>query len=70
MFDTLTQDERRELHEKLFNGGRKFAQVSHALAGTAQDMRARGSDDSIVWAERCRFSDAMNESYELMRLAA
>jgi hypothetical protein len=68
MFDTLTETETSELHLKLYSGGRKFAQVNHTLTGVAQAVRAEGGDDNPIWAQRLRFSAAMHETYEMMRM--
>jgi hypothetical protein len=68
MFDTLTETETAQLHLKLYSGGRKFAEVSHVLGDVAQLIRDEDGDDTPVWIQRCRFSNAMNEVYELMRM--
>jgi hypothetical protein len=68
MFNTLTETETAQLHLKLYSGGRKFAEVNHTLAGVAQTVRAEDGDDTSIWIQRCRFFNAMQETYELMRM--
>jgi hypothetical protein len=67
VFDTLTDEEARELNDKLFSAGRKFADVSHTLAGISLANRDQlgFSWDDPIWQQRNRYDEAMREMHEL-----
>ena len=67
MFDMLTEDETRALDDKLFSAGRKFADVSHALAGVSLANRGQlgFSWDDPIWQQRNRYNEAMSEMHAL-----
>jgi hypothetical protein len=67
MFDTLTEDERLELRDRIHHAGTKFADVSHILASVsiANHHQLGLSYQDPIWQQRCRYSDAMHEMHEL-----
>jgi len=62
MFDTLTDDERRALWNKLHTWAHSLFEVSHTLArvGLANHVL-----DGILWDERARYLDTRNDLIEL-----
>jgi hypothetical protein len=64
MFDTLTQDERRMLGNKLADWGHAFAQVGNPLAFVAlatEDPLTYGP----IWTQARRYQETMTEIYEI-----